>query len=265
MHPILLKLGPLTIHTYGFFVALGFLTGILMAKKEAVRVGENPEQIMDLCFYILISSVIGARLFYVFTMPGHFFKNPLEIFKIWEGGLVFYGGFISALVFAIVYLKKHRIEIWKIADLLAPSLAIGHALGRIGCFFAGCCYGKICELPWAVTFSHPESLAPLGISLHPTQLYEAFSNFTIFAILWMLRIRKQFEGQVFWVYVMIYGSVRSILEIFRDDFRGGFMGPLSPSQVIGIAMAIAAGIMLVRCKRADASGYRRKNRVYRHG
>ncbi len=261
MYPTLFKLGPLAIHTYGFFVAMGFLTGILLAKKEAARVGEDPEKIVDLCFYILIFSVLGARIFYVLTMPGYFFSKPLEIFKIWEGGLVFYGGFISAVIFGVIYMKKHGMPFWKIADLISPSLAIGHALGRIGCFFAGCCYGRTCELPWSITFHHPESLAPLGIGLHPTQLYEAFSNVMIFCILRIFRLRKRFEGEVFWLYVLMYGIIRSIIEAFREDFRGGFIFSLSPSQFIGLCLSLIAIIMLIISKKTELR-IEKRSRVY---
>ncbi len=247
MYPILLKLGKINIYTYGFFIALGFFAGIFLAKKEAKRVGENPEMIMDLSFYILLSAIIGSRLLYVMTDPGFFFSNPIEIFKIWNGGLVFYGGFIAALIVSIFYLKKRKIPIWKTADIFAPSLAIGHFFGRIGCFSAGCCYGKASDLPWAVTFTDPNTLAkPIGVPLHPTQLYSALNNLIIFGILWFFRTRKRVDGQLFWLYVFIYGITRSLIEIFRGDFRGGIIfGIFSISQAIGCAMAIIAFVMII--------------------
>ncbi len=251
MYPVLLQFGKITIYTYGFFVALGFLTGITLAKYEAQRLGEDPEKITDLSFYILISAIIGARIFYVFTMPETFFSDPLEIFKIWNGGLVFYGGFIAAAITAVIFLKKKNMPLWKTADILAPSLAIGHSLGRIGCFFAGCCYGKVCDLPWAITFTHPETLAPMNIPIHPTQLYSSFNNLCIFFILWYLRKRKKFDGEVFWIYVLIYGLTRSFIEMLRGDFRGDtFFGILSLSQTIGISLSfIAAGMLIFLNKR----------------
>ena len=136
MFPVLLKIGPLSIFTYGFFIALGFLAGIYLAVREARRLGEEPEIIMDLCFYLLIAAIIGSRLFYVATNPKMFLDNPVEILKIWNGGLVFYGGFIAALITGIVYLKTKNIPVWKTADIMAPSIALAHFFGRIGCFFA---------------------------------------------------------------------------------------------------------------------------------
>ncbi|MCG2829527.1 MAG: prolipoprotein diacylglyceryl transferase, partial [Desulfobacteraceae bacterium] len=142
MHPILLKIGDITIHTYGFFVAMGFLAGILLANSEAKRLGVDHEKVMDLCFYILIAAIVGSRLFYVAINYELFLSNPLDVFKIWNGGLVFYGGFIAAFFTAFVYLKIHKMPIWRTGDIAAPSLAIGHFLGRLGCFSAGCCFGK---------------------------------------------------------------------------------------------------------------------------
>ncbi|MDX9787329.1 MAG: prolipoprotein diacylglyceryl transferase [Desulfobacterales bacterium] len=246
MHPVLIKIGPVSIYTYGLFVALGFLVGILVAQKEAVRLGQAPARVGDLCFYILIAAIIGSRLFYMAVNPGEFMENPLEIFKIWNGGLVFYGGFIAAVVTMVVYLRRKRLPLWQTTDILAPGLAAGHVLGRIGCFFAGCCYGKACALPWAVTFTDPMSLAPHGIPIHPTQLYEVINNLILFSFLWWFRKRKTFDGQVFWVYLLLYGVTRTLLEIFRGDPRGLFLdGLLSISQIIGMALAAIAVAMLI--------------------
>jgi phosphatidylglycerol:prolipoprotein diacylglycerol transferase len=195
---------------------------------------------------VLIAAILGSRLFYVATSPEMFMNNPVEILKIWNGGLVFYGGFIAALVTGVVYLKVQNIPVWRTADIMAPSLALAHFFGRIGCFFAGCCYGKYCDLPWAVTFNHPDSLAPTGIPLHPTQLYESLSNLIIFSILWFFRKRKKHDGQIFWIYVLLYGVTRSVIETFRADFRGEYIfGYLSVSQGIGGFMALVSVIMLL--------------------
>jgi len=251
MYPTLINLGMFSIHTYGLFIAIGFLAGMLLARREALRVGLNPEKITDLTFYLLIAAIVGSRLFYVFTAPEAFFKNPLEIFKIWNGGLVFFGGFIAALTTALIFMKKYSLPIWMTCDLLAPSLALGHFFGRIGCFFAGCCYGKQCDLPWAVSFNHPDSLAPLGVPLHPTQLYSSMSNLMIFSILWFWRRRKTFDGQIFWIYILLYGTLRSLIEQLRGDFRGATVfGILSLSQTIGLSLAITAIVMLIVSKKS---------------
>jgi len=256
MFPVLLKIGPLSIFTYGFFIALGFLAGIYFAVKEARRLGEEPEIIMDLCFYLLVAAIIGSRLFYVATNPKMFLENPVEILKIWNGGLVFYGGFIAALITGIIYLKAKNIPVWKTADIMAPSVVLAHFFGRIGCFFAGCCYGKYCDLPWAVIFRNPDSLAPQGLPLHPTQLYSALNNLAIFLFLFFFRKHKKYDGQLFWLYVLMYGITRSFIEIFRADFRGEFFyGTYSISQVVGGIMAVVSLTMLfILRKRASSKG-----------
>ena len=181
------------------------------------------QEITDLFLVILISSLVGARLFYVAQNFSLFSAHPLDIFKIWNGGLVFYGGFIAALVATVIYVKQKGFEIWSTADLLAPGIALGHAVGRLGCLFAGCCYGSTCDLPWAVTFTDPESLAPLNIPLHPTQLYAVISNLIIFCLLLALDRKSAFAGRLFWLYILLYGIFRSLVEVFRGDDRGAFV------------------------------------------
>ncbi|OQY04011.1 MAG: prolipoprotein diacylglyceryl transferase [Desulfobacteraceae bacterium 4572_123] len=246
MHPVLLDFGKFSIYTYGFFVAMGFLAAIWFATREAKRYGVDHEKIMDLAFYILIAAIVGSRLAYVATVPGEFAANPLDMFKIWKGGLVFYGGFVGAMLTAIIYLRAKHLPIWKTGDIIAPALALGHSLGRIGCFSAGCCYGKTCELPWSITFHDPASLAPINIPLHPTQLYSSGSNLMIFLILLTFRRYRKFEGQIFWLYVLLYGIARSVIEMFRGDYRGGeIMGVLSVSQTVGCSLALVAAVMLM--------------------
>jgi len=249
MHPILFQFGPITLYTYGLMLAVAFIVGIALAKKEAVRVGIDPNQILDLSFYILLSAVVGSRLLFVLTDLRRFIADPIEIFRIWNGGLVFYGGFIGAALTVAFYLRHSGLAFWKTADVLAPSVVLGQAIGRIGCFNAGCCYGKVCELPWAVTFSDPNSLARLNVPLHPTQLYEAFGNLMIFLILWFRRRSVAYEGQTFVHYLVFYGAMRFVVEIYRGDFRGDtYFGVFSVSQLIGMGM-IVTGILLNAMRR----------------
>ncbi|MBW1893770.1 MAG: prolipoprotein diacylglyceryl transferase [Deltaproteobacteria bacterium] len=255
MHPILLKIGSFTIYTYGFLIATGIMLSLFVARKEAKRVGIDPDKITDLCFYLVISGVIGSRVFYVATNPEMFADDFFEIFRLWNGGLVFYGAFIGAFITGIVYVKKTGLQLWKTADICAPAVAIGHVLGRLGCFSAGCCYGKVCDLPWAVTFTDPHTLArPIGVALHPTQLYASGSNLIIFLILTFIRRRMKFDGQLFWIYVVLYGITRSTIEFFRADFRGGIVfGMFSISQIIGWSMASLAVVMLIILSRRAMS------------
>jgi phosphatidylglycerol---prolipoprotein diacylglyceryl transferase len=246
MHPILFKLGPISVHTYGFFLAMGMLAGIYMARSEAIRYKLDPDRIMDLCFYIIIAAIVGSRLFYVLTNFKFYISSPMEIFKIWNGGLVFYGGFIGAAIVVIIYHKIYQLPLGKTSDIAAVAMPLGHFFGRIGCFFAGCCYGKVCQMPWAVTFRSPDSLAPLNIALHPTQLYESAANLMVFLIMLACRPYKRFDGQLFLMYIILYGINRSIIEMFRDDFRGAIIfGVFSISQSIAIASAIISVIALI--------------------
>ncbi len=250
MHPILFRFGPLTIHTYGFLVAAGFLLGLGLAARQARKEGILPDKIVDLGFYILLAAIIGSRLFFILINYNYYIKNPLAIFKIWEGGLVFYGGVLLALPTAVWYIKKNNLDLWNTADIFAPPLAIGHAIGRLGCFSAGCCYGKPAEdLPWAVTFLDPESLAQIGIPLHPTQLYESAGEFINFLILITLRKRQSFKGQLFWAYLLIYSVIRFTVEFFRgDEVRGFLFGNISISQGISVLMFLGAiaGLVVFR-------------------
>ena len=241
MHPVLVRFGPLTIHTYGVLVAAGFLLGLALAVKQAKKEGIPQERIIDIGFYVLVAAIVGSRLFFVAVNAGHYLKHPLDIFKIWEGGLVFYGGLILALPSALWYIRKHHLDGWRITDIFAPSIAIGHAVGRIGCFAAGCCHGRSAELPWSVTFYDPECLATTGIPLHPTQLYESAGEFLNFLILITLRRYQSFKGQLFWTYIFLYSVLRFVVEFFRgDEARGYLFGGISVSQGISVIMGIIA-------------------------
>jgi phosphatidylglycerol:prolipoprotein diacylglycerol transferase len=256
MHPILFEIGPLTIHTYGFFVAMGFLVGLSFAVRQAKKEGISSQKIIDLGFYILLASIIGSRLFYIFVNPSYYMSNPLDIFKIWEGGLVFYGGVLLVIPTVIWYVRRNNIGLWKTADVFAPSIAIGHAFGRIGCFFAGCCYGRIAEsLPWSIIFTNPECLAPTNVPLHPTQLYEAGGEAVNFLILITLRKYKSFNGQIFLAYILIYSVLRFTIEFFRGDVNRGFIiENLSVAQGISLLMFLGAviGLLILRRKKVKS-------------
>ncbi|PIE70758.1 MAG: prolipoprotein diacylglyceryl transferase [Deltaproteobacteria bacterium] len=254
MHPVLFSLGPVTLHTYGLFVALGFLAGIFWTRLEAVWRGQEPEPILDLAFIVLLAAIAGARLFYVIIYPEQFADDLLSIFMIWNGGLVFYGGFVTALIAVWIYLKKKEMPVWEVGDILAPGLALGHGIGRMGCFFAGCCYGKTCDLPWAVQFADPMSLAPTGMLLHPSQLYSVLGNLLLFVLLLSLKRFMRFSGQLFWIYVGLYGLMRSFLERFRGDPRGDVVwGLLSVSQFIGLLLFVfSLSMLLVLSRKRNA-------------
>ncbi|OGW13297.1 MAG: prolipoprotein diacylglyceryl transferase [Nitrospinae bacterium RIFCSPLOWO2_12_39_16] len=254
MHPILFKIGPITIYTYGVLIATAFFLGLALAVRQARMEGEDLQKIMDLGFYILLSAVVGSRLLYIAVEFREYLSNPLRIFKVWEGGLVFYGGFIMAMAVVIIYVKKNEMSLWKVGDILAPSVAIGQGVGRLGCFFAGCCYGRETDVPWAVIFKNPNTLAPMDVHLHPTQLYDSANGFIIFAALLILRKFKKFDGQLFWTYTLLYAVGRFIVEIFRGDERGFVTASLSTSQFIAIPLFAVSIVMLIKLKRQKIEG-----------
>jgi len=266
MHPILFEipkiefgdwvLGPIPIRLYGLMIGIGFLLGIMLAARRAKKEGLDPERILDMGVYLLLAAIVGSRVFYVLTTWQEFADNPLDIFAIWKGGLVFYGGLIAAVPVGIWYMRKHSLPVWKTADIMAPSIALGQAFGRLGCFFAGCCYGAPCDGPLCLTFHDPHSLAPQGMPLFPTQLMESGGNFLIFGALLLLRRYKKFDGQLFWLYVPFYAVLRFIIEFYRGDAARGvyFNGLVSTSQIIAIVMLGLSAFMLVKLKKTAPKG-----------
>ena len=246
MHPILIEFGFFKIFTYGLLVATGFLVAILLASSRAEKEGLDSQNVLDLCFYVMISALLGARLLYVIVEYRYFLDSPLEIFKFWKGGLVFYGGLILGVLISLWYLKRNQMPMWKTADLLAPSIALGQSIGRWGCFFAGCCYGKKTDVTWGIVFADPRSLAPLEISLHPTQVYLSLNAVFIFIFLMWLSKRKVFDGQILWSYGILYSIGRFLIEYFRGDDRGFPLEQvLSTSQFVGVFVFSFSAFMLL--------------------
>ncbi len=252
MYPILFQFGNFHIYAYGFFIVLGFAVATVLAflKVRRSNIGVSSENVTDIFFYTALSAFLGARLFFVLINFDIYRQHPLQIFRIWQGGLVFYGGLIPAAVVAFGYMRRRRLPVWKLADLISPLIALGLAFGRIGCFFAGCCYGKETSLPWAIVFRNPNSLARLSVPLHPTQLYDAVNGLAIFLFLSWLEKRKSFDGQIFWLFLFLYSITRFFIEIFRGDPRGFLFGSLlSTSQGIGVLLAIFSLFMLFFMKK----------------
>jgi phosphatidylglycerol:prolipoprotein diacylglycerol transferase len=247
MHPILFSFWNFTIYTYGFFVAVAFATAIFYLSHSIKKSKEKiilQNDLYSLVMYIMIFGVVGARLFFVFTDLNEFILYPLSVFKIWQGGLVYYGGFIAVIIFVYVYAKRKKMLLLKLGDFFVPALALGHALGRIGCFFAGCCYGKESSLPWAVVFINEHSLSVRGKPLHPTQLYEAFANFLLFVFLHFYSKNKHKLGVSFAVYIIGYAVLRFVIEFFRSDYRGTQYFGFSVSQIISVFL-FASGVFII--------------------
>jgi len=248
MHPILFEFGPIRLFTYGFFLALAFLSAIFIGSREARRLGLPVVQFYDMCFYSVVGALAGSRLFYVILDPRPFLDHPLKIFALWEGGLDFQGGLFLALAVAFYYMRRHQLPWRPTLDALSVGMPVGQFFGRLGCFMAGCCYGKPSHLPWAVTFTNPQTLCPLREPLHPAQLYEAFLALGVFGVLSVLKTRKRYDGQIILAYFFLAGLVRFVVEFFRIpsakelDYRGPIIFWSMPlTQVIALGLALGCG------------------------
>ena len=247
MHPDFIRLGPLDIRTYGMFVALGFMVGLWVAARRAPSEGFKPEQVTDLGVWLVISGMLGGKLFHILFFWDEFIAGwRAEGLRSLREGFVFYGGFILASLTAVVYARVKRLPLARLADVFAPSIALGHVFGRLGCFFNGCCYGKACARPWAVTFPPPHVMH--GIPVHPTQLYEVLGNLAIFAGLTAFYRHKRFDGQIWWLYVLSYGALRFLVEFFRGDYEVYYLGIFTTAHLIAGAMVMLALISLRLCK-----------------
>ena len=248
MHPIAFELGGFTIHSYGVMVALGFLAGLWTASRRSLREGIARETILDLGTWLIIGAIVGARMLYVVSYWREQFAGQglWAIFEVWRGGLVFYGGLIGASLACLLYARWKQLPVWKLADILAPSIALGHAFGRIGCFLNGCCYGRPCSLPWAVRFPADNPNGPPQTPVHPTEIYSSLLNLGLYVALAQLFRHKRFDGQVFGTYLVAYAVLRSFVELFRGDYPPGqyVWGWISPGQLASIP-TLAAGLILL--------------------
>jgi len=245
MHPVLIDLGFASIGTYGFALVVAFLSAIWLATHRAKQEGIPPGRILDLSVWLIAASIVGAKLLLVIVDWRQYAAEPRLLLGIIRLGGVYYGGMIIAIFTGLWYVRRTRLNTWQVADIIAPSIALGQAVGRIGCLMAGCCYGKACHLPWAITFTDPQAHqnvgVPLHIPLHPTQLYSSLNALAIFALLLWVSSRKRFRGQVFWTYAAVYSVTRLLIEFLRDDHRGAlFGGAVSTSQFVSLLFFLVA-------------------------
>lgn len=251
MHPVLIELGPLVIRWYGLMIAVACVLGIWLAGKEAERKGINKDKIQDFFLYIIFGALIGARFYYVaFSDWAYFSDNPLSVFAIWQGGLAIHGGVLGGVLVGLFYTRRKKVSFWKFADMVAPSLILGQAIGRIGCFFNGDAHGYPTNLPWGLVYS-PESPAGQmfpGQPLHPTQLYEMVFNLMIFVVLWKVRKKIKVDGQLFFLYVILYSVIRIFVEHFRAD-KLTYFGDISSAQSIGVIGIVLSLILMVFLRR----------------
>src|SRR5438309_4846594 len=263
MYPRLLELGPITVYTYGVLLAAAYLLGLKLAMMRAKTRGLDEARVLDLGIYIIISALIGAKLLLLVTDFRTFRNDPRELLTLARSGGVFYGGLILSVVVALVYIRRIGLPLWTTCDVFAPGIALGHVIGRFGCLFAGCCYGKPTTKPWGITFTDPYAASyvgtPLGVPLHPTQLYEAGAELLIRIVLLVTERRgRPFAGRTFWLYMLLYSITRFIIEFYRGDERGT-VGIFSTSQFISIVLApLAIGMLIYLSRRAQAPVPERK-------
>lgn len=255
MHPILFEVFGFPVYTYGVLLAAAYLLGLQFALMRARTRGLDPNRVMDLGIWIIISALAGAKLL-LLVVDFDTYRHPAEFLTLMRSGGVFYGGLIAAVVVALWYLRHHRMPMWTVTDVFAPGIALGHVIGRLGCLFAGCCFGRPASVPWAVTFRNEYAAqnvgTPLNIPLHPTQLYEAAAELFILGILLATeRKGRPYPGRTFWLYMLFYGVSRFIIEFYRGDSRG-MVGTFSTSQFVSIVLVPLAIIMLIVLSRRAA-------------
>jgi phosphatidylglycerol:prolipoprotein diacylglycerol transferase len=239
--------------TYGLLVSIGVIVGLMVVFKVARQQGLDPEQMWNLGALVILAGILGAKVLLIVDDWGYYSRHPHEIFSlnVLQSGGVFSGGLVAAILVAFWYVRKNRLPFLRICDTFAPGVAIGHAFGRMGCFAAGCCYGRPTSEPWGVTFTNPLAYqwvgTPLGVKLHPTELYEMVVEVINFLVLYWLLRRKKFEGQVIGLYMILYGVARFFIEFFRGDPGRGevFGGFMTGTQLIALLMVVAGGVLWV--------------------
>jgi phosphatidylglycerol---prolipoprotein diacylglyceryl transferase len=251
VHPILFQIGAITVYTYGVLVAAGVILGLMYARRQAARVGLPPRQIWNLGIYMIFSALIVSKLWLVFSGWSYFAENPAGILSVafLQSAGTFYGGVLGAILAILFYCRVHKLPLLPVFDVLAGALPLAHAIGRLGCFAAGCCFGKPTALPWGVIFTDPEAArlagTPLGVALHPTQLYEACAEFLNFLLLVWLGSRQRFAGQIVGAYFILYGIERGFIEFFRGDPGRTMMfhGAVSLMQIVSVALVLAGAVL----------------------
>jgi phosphatidylglycerol:prolipoprotein diacylglycerol transferase len=264
VYPELFSIGPITVYSYGVLLAASYLLGLWLAMRRAKQWGLDPSRVLDLGIYIIIAALIGAKLLLLVVDFDQFSRSTADLLSLARSGGVFYGGLILAVAVAFWYVIKHRLPLWTTCDVFAPGIALGHVTGRLGCLAAGCCYGRPTDLPWGLTFTNPLAAAnvgtPLGIPLHPTQVYEAGAELLILILLLATERRgRYFPGRTFWAYMFLYAVSRFVIEIYRGDPRGEVLG-MSTSQFISVILAPLSLAMLVWLRRGSPETPQEMNR-----
>jgi phosphatidylglycerol:prolipoprotein diacylglycerol transferase len=254
MHPELIRVGSFALPSYGVMMALGFLAALWLLRRRASAFGVAPDVASDIGIWLLLSGLVGAKLLLVIVEWPQYVSSWSGLKDLARAGGVYYGGLIGAVVATAVLLRKRAISFFTFADMAAPSVALGQCLGRVGCLLAGCCWGRICTLPWAITFVDPKAHdnvgVPLNFPLHPTQIYEALGTLVLCVLLVVLE-RRRYSGETFVRYLFGYALLRFTIEMFRGDPRGSVFGAMSTSQFIAL-LGVAAAVTLRALRKRTA-------------
>ena len=258
MYPLLFELGPLNIYSYGVILGGSYFLALWYALQRARRAGLDGQRIVDLGIVGIISAVVGAKLMLVVVDFDRYAADPSQLTALLMAGGVFYGGLLLAVPMCWWYIRRNGLPLWTTCDLFAPGIAMAQGVGRMGCLLAGCCFGRPTEAPWGITFSSTLAAAnsgtPLGVPLHPSQIYESIAVLLILGVLLAGERRwRAFPGRTFWTYVLLYAVARIVLELFRGDPRGMVFDALPTSQFVSALLVPASIVMLVRLGRRGAA------------
>ena len=258
MYPLLFELGPLSIYSYGVLLATAYIVGLRFALRRADQAGLNGQRVMDLGILIIISALVGAKLMLFAVEFDRFTSDPAQLLVLLKSGGVYYGGLLLAVPVSWWYIFNYQLPFWITCDLFAPGIALGQAVGRMGCLLAGCCYGQATEIPWGITFTNTLAAAnvgtPLGVALHPTQLYEALAMLLVLGVLLASeRYWRSFPGRTFWTYLLLYGLARFVIEFYRGDPRGLVFDAVPTSQFLSALIVPISLSMLVYLRRRGNS------------
>lgn len=246
MRPVLIQIGELAIPSYGIMLVISFLVALLFVKRAALKHNISPATIENLAFYLMLGVIIGGRIFYIIFHWAQYEDNILDVLAIWKGGMMFFGGFIGAILASILYIRKEKIPFLTIADLVAPAIALGHFFTRIGCFLNGCCFGSPSTLPWAVKFPKEcvAGCSPVGdYPLHPTQIYSSLFGLALFFFLQNRLSRPHRMGEIFSLYLVFYGIFRFGIDFVRYYEN---LGNFWINQIIALGLAIVGVIIFLK-------------------
>jgi phosphatidylglycerol:prolipoprotein diacylglycerol transferase len=246
MHKIAFYIGPVVVTWFGIFVASGFMVGLWTASRRARRLQIDPNTIVDLGPWLLLGAIAGARAWFVVSYwDENFAGRPLyEIFMVQNGGIVYYGGLVGASLACIIFARIKKLPLWRLADVLAPSIALGSFFGRWGCLMNGCCYGAPTTMPWGIQFPVGHESYPKYV--HPTEIYDSMLNFGLYLFLAWLYRRRKFDGQIFGVYLVGYAMLRSFVEVYRGDYTfQHYWHGMTPGQIVSIGIVLAGLLLLL--------------------